>query len=190
MNTPTSPLLNELNQTMEKLEAKARSCSADVAALRKRKADGDGNADESETNLAMVLAGGDVTFAPDLDEQISTAMQKWKVISDAQDIQQRKISNQRFKVNLNFCITDKKPEFDRLMKKLCASLIEANAIHAEMYEMKRFLVDHRIGLIGGVYDIDPESFLDTPTNRYSEFAHFIREAKRLGYLSTVPKGFV
>jgi hypothetical protein len=187
MNKPTSPLLTELNRAMAVLDAKARLCSTDVAVLRKRKADGDGNAADAESNLQMVLAGGDLTIGPNIDAQITSHMQKWKIIADAQDITKRKISDEQFKVNLKFCIIEKKPEFDKLMKRMCSSLIEANAVHTEMYAMKRSLVDNSIGLLGGVYDLDAESFLGTPNNRYSDFAQFFREAKRSGYISSVPR---
>src|ERR1700722_5749526 len=163
MNIPalTSPELVTLTNTKHSLDARERLVKADVILLRERIAAGNEiQADDKAAQIEHTLAGGSVSAASDPTAQLSLAMMQWRAIDDAKDVLGRKIAKARYAAATKLC-DGLKPAHDAVMQRLCASLVEAHAAHAELFEMKRELTDRQIGLIGTVCHLMPD-FLGAP----------------------------
>jgi hypothetical protein len=178
----TSPEIVALKQKRETLIGEERNIKSKITVLRERQANGSYDPQERESNVAMILSGGD-TLAPDLKDQIAAAMKLWGAIDDAKNNLNSQI-RQAERVAAAKILAGKKSEHDTVMRRFVTSLMETHAVAVELLEMKRELIDAGVGISAEVCGISPE-FLD-PMNPYSPMADFFRAAKDRGYIKNVP----
>jgi hypothetical protein len=79
-----------------------------------------------------------------------------------------------------------KPKHDAIMGRVCKTILEARTAYAELYDLKRHLIDNEIGLRG--LCLTTPDFLGAPNDAYSDMATFLQAAKVDGFISAVPVG--
>jgi hypothetical protein len=183
--TEFSPELREALERYDQLIERERTVSQRYRELMSMKANGRFSGNDSGL-VDLVLAGKDMPDVVDVDSEIHRAKAEWQAIEAANEIQQRKIYELKAVAERKLC-DSLRPNHDRLMTRLCKSLAETHAVYVELFRMKRHLANngHRFG---GLFAVEPE-FLDIPTDKTTDLADFFREAKKAGYVSSVPAEF-
>ena len=110
-------------------------------------------------------------------------MAEWRAIEEAKEIQLRRIAQLKKQAETKLCHS-LKPAHDKIMARLCKSLVETHAAYVDLFRMKRGLANNGIGFCG-LFNVEPE-FLDPPTDRTTHLADFFRDAKKVGYITSVP----
>jgi hypothetical protein len=182
--TLNSPELTSLNQTMSSLKAKASGYKTDATILNQRILAGSEDTADNDSNIAMILAGGDIELKPDLKAQLAQTMKQWRVVDDAIEVLSRKINKAKREAAIKV-VAGLKPEHDAIMARLCASLVEAHHARAKLWVMKRAMIDNEIGVFGDVCELLPDEILGL-LNPYSSLAAFLRESVKLGFLKSAP----
>jgi hypothetical protein len=134
--------------------------------------------------LQRTLAGESLAGSTDIKAQLELEHRQWSAYEQAIEFLEREI--EREKAILADEYSKKlKPKHDDLMRQLCKPMLEMHAAWASVYDLKRHLIDTGVNLRGLCLTL-PESFLSTPSNKYSELAEFLRAAKREGYIKEIP----
>jgi hypothetical protein len=133
--------------------------------------------------LSRTLAGQPLADLTSVEDQLRAEHRQWSAIEEAIEFVHREIKSEKTALAVAYC-KQRKPDHDRLMVKLCASLLETHKAFIEFYALKRHLVDNDVGLIG--LCLTTPDFLDAPNNPYSDMADFFRAAKKEGFISKVP----
>ena len=134
-------------------------------------------------DLRRTLAGQPLADLTSVEDQLRAEHRQWSAIEEAIEFVHREIKSEKTALAVAYC-KQRRPDHDRLMVKLCASLLETHKTWAELYALKRHLVDEGVGLIG-LCQTMPD-FLGAPIDPYSEFADFLRLAKKEGFINSVP----
>ncbi len=138
-------------------------------------------------DLRRTLAGQPLANPTSIEEQLRVANKQLTAVEDALDYLNGEIRSEKKALAIAYS-KQRKPDHDRLMVKLCASLLETHKTWAELYALKRHLVDEGVGLIG-LCQTMPD-FLGAPIDPYSEMADFFRAAKKEGFINAVPQELV
>ena len=78
------------------------------------------------------------------------------------------------------------PKHRDLMVKLSNAVVDVHAAYADVYGLKRHLVESGVGLRHKLCNTMPE-FLSVPTDSYGEMASFLAAAKQHGWVKDVPQ---
>jgi hypothetical protein len=136
-----------------------------------------------EDILRRTLAGESLADFTSTEERLDKEHRRWAAYESAIEHLNREIEIEKSVLAKEYC-KKLKSRHDDLMRQLCKPMLELHAAYSEAYDLKRHLVDSEIGL-HGLFLTLPE-FLSTPNNPNSEFADFLRAAKREGYIKEVP----
>jgi hypothetical protein len=183
--TESSPELRDEQKRYSDLTARERQISAKVGELRRIKANGLSQEDK-DSRIAFVLAGQDLPASADVDAELASAMINLRALEDAKEVQLRRIEQAKKVAGMKLTAS-LKPAHDKLMTRLCAALTDVHGAWAQLFSTKRGLVNNGIGLYG-LFSVEPDQFLDVPTDRTTHMADFFRDAARKGYCS-IPKEY-
>lgn len=179
-----SPELRKEIQIDADLNARSKEVSTKVRDLREIKANGL-SPDARALRAEMVRSGQPLPDSANVDAELATLMVEWRAIEDAKEIQTHRIYDARKDAARKLC-QSLKPQHDKLMKALCASLADAHATWAELFSLKRGIMNQGARL-NGLLLADPQDLLGVPSDRSSDFHDFMREASRSGYCRELPR---
>jgi hypothetical protein len=137
--------------------------------------------------LRRTLAGEPLANPTSIEEQLRVANKQLTAVEDALEYLDGEIKTERAALAIAYS-KQRKPEHDRLMVKVCASLLETHKAWGEVYALKRHLIDNDVGLIG--LCLTMPDFLGAPNDPYSDCADFLRAAKKEGFINAVPNKLV
>jgi hypothetical protein len=137
----------------------------------------------NEEILKRTLAGEPLADATDVKEQLAKEHRQCGAYQAAIEHLDREIAREKTILAKEHCKQLQQKEKE-LMVRICKPMLEMHAAYSEAYGLKRHLIDNEIGLHGLCLTL-PE-FLSTPNNPHSEFADFLRAAKREGYIKEIP----
>jgi hypothetical protein len=133
--------------------------------------------------LQRTLAGENLEVSTDIKAQLELEHRQWSAYEQAIEHLNREIDKEKSVLAIQYC-KELKPKHDDLMSRLCKPMLELHAAYSEVYNLKRHLIDSGVSLRGICLTLP--DFLSTPNNPHSEFADFLRAAKREGYIKEVP----
>jgi hypothetical protein len=116
-----------------------------------------------------------------IDEQVVRLKRERAANVSAIEFLLRQIYDEKNRLSIAYCKT-KKQLSDDILKRLGKSMLEVHKILCEAHELKRHLIDEGCGTRGLLSPL-PE-FL--PHDKFSQFADWLRDMKREGFISTVP----
>ena len=135
-------------------------------------------------DVARIERGEDIGELPDIKSQMANVARK----AAATEVVIEKLENEFriefIKLSAEYCKTLKSKEAEQ-MKRLFKGLLEVHTVQSEMYDTCRDLIDSSIGYNGVVYALTPD-FLGNPRDKHSDFAEFLREGHKRGYIASVP----
>jgi hypothetical protein len=137
--------------------------------------------------LKRILGGEQVSDGDSIEVQLRAANMQLQALEDAMEFLDKEIRVEKKLLAVAYC-KQKKPEHDRLMVKLCDSVLATHKAWKELHDMKRHLINSDVGLIG--LCLTMPDFLGVPTDPYSEMADFFRAVKKEGFINAVPKELV
>jgi hypothetical protein len=135
-----------------------------------------------------VLRGEPLADRPSVTGQIDDQNRYCRAIEAAIESITRDINRKKAILAQNHC-EKLKPQYREDMRLLCKALADAHAVHVKLNTVRQHLIDTGIGF-RGVYLSMPDSFLNHALNKYSEFADFMRDAKRDGFIDAIPAEYV
>ncbi len=133
--------------------------------------------------LRRTLAGEPLANPSSIEEQLRVANKQLTAVEDALEYVNGEIKREKTALAIAYS-KQRKVDHDRLMVKLCSSLLETHKAWGDVYALKRHLIDNEIGLIG--LCLTMPDFLGAPVDPYSDCADFLRLAKKDGFISKVP----
>src|SRR5229473_3685760 len=133
--------------------------------------------------LRRTLAGEPLANPISIEEQLRVANKQLTAVEDALEYVNGEIKREKTALAIAYS-KQRKVDHDRLMVKLCSSLLETHKAWGDVYALKRHLIDNEIGLIG--LCLTMPDFLGAPVDPYSDMADFFRAAKKDGFISKVP----
>ncbi len=137
--------------------------------------------------LRRTLAGEPLANPSSIEEQLRVSNKQLTAVEDALEYVNGEIRSEKTALAIAYS-KQRRPDHDRLMAKLCASLLETHKAWGEVYALKRHLVDEGVGLIG--LCLTMPDFLGAPVDPYSDMADFFRAAKKEGFINAVPNELV
>jgi len=184
MKVPNIPELEEVRieqQRLDEIAARERRLNDRLQELRHT---GQSN-EEKEAQVAAVLAGQTIPNDMDVEAEIKKAHRELGAVQEAKLVAQGQLVSAQKAAARTIC-ESLRPEHDKLYKKLCAALTEAQLAWSVLYAAERALAGQGAGF-SGLFDPDPRDFLGAPTDRSSDFAIFMRDAARAGFCKELPR---
>jgi len=178
-----SPELRAEAKRLEEIRARKIAAESKAKLLDQRIRTGP-TADDRESEVARVLANEPSQNPKD---EFEKALRDFRALEDAERQQMLRVEAIKKEACRKIC-EDLRPLEIKLMKKLASGLYDAHSVWGEVYAIKRALQDKGIGL-GGLFEVDPQEFFGSPLDRTSDFAGFMRDCVRAGYLGSLPKEF-
>jgi hypothetical protein len=181
-----SEIPSELRQLMNiDEELAAKEAKAQLAGERLQALIAAGIDPDRDARVAKIVAGQDLSVSTNLKEQLVQNLTGYSELKEGRRLLAIQIAAAKQKAGRSLCLLAK-PHHDAIMKRVCSLLVELHSAHAELFALKRELIDKEIGIFDGVCALLPD-FLDVPTNRSSPMADFCREAVKHKYLRAVPE---
>lgn len=184
--TEVSPELREAQARYDQLLARENGVSQRYRELIAMKANGHISGDDTGL-VDLMLAGKEMPSTTDIEGELRRTKAEWQAIEAAKEFQQRKIYELKAAAERKLC-ESLRPHHDKLLTRLCKGLADVHATYTELYGMKRHLAGNGYRFCG-LFAVEPE-FLESPTSRTTDLADFFREAKKAGYISSIPAEFV
>jgi hypothetical protein len=135
-------------------------------------------------DVARIERGEDIGERPDIKTQMNHVARKAQATEAVIEKLEEEFRVEFLKLSAEYCKT-LRPRHDEQMKLLFKALLEVQTVHSEIYDTCRDLIDSSVGF-HGVYGLTP-TFLGNPRDRHSDFAEFLREGHKLGYVANMPE---
>jgi hypothetical protein len=183
---PQFPELTELKLKKRNLLKRATEDEETYRRLTHKKIAGNKTVNDQQANIERVMNGEDLPDDADIDTQLNRVSAQYSARLEAVRLIDIKILEQKQKAAQKVC-DDLRPDHAKIMKRLCAALVEAHNAHAELWAMERALINNGIGL-RGICNNRP-TFLGIPVDRTGELASFFRQAFADKHITALPKEF-
>jgi hypothetical protein len=169
---------------------KTETAVAKVEALRLKALENFKFDDPDRSTRIEKLARGEIVEGEDeadYKELSRKASNKWSDLVDACELHGKRMRDINYAASKKIC--DKlKPEHDALMKRGFAGLIDFHNAMVEYYQLRNDLRAEDIKYIG-ICGLTPHTITGSPTDKQSPLGYLFREAKALGYVSSLPREF-
>ena len=139
---------------------------------------------DSDTAANDYLAGKPIQDYASIQAQGIAGQRRIAVLEKAREVLAKQIKKAKDEAAKEYCQT-LIPKERELLKRVCDAVVALHQANLEYTAMRQSLIDEEIGLFGvGALDIVPA--FGHPLNRHSEFAQFCRDARKLGFMKSIP----